>query len=55
MAPAARNGPNGTRLALAADPGGDEDEPDHRAVEEPEEQAEHHLAPAEHAEREARG
>ena len=42
-------------LALPAELGGDEDDADHRAVEEPEEQAEHHLAPAEHAEGEAEG
>ena len=51
MAPAARNGPNGRAWFLRPQLGDDEHDPDHRAVEEAEEQAEEHLAPSEPPER----
>ena len=48
--PATRNGPKGTAWFWPA-ACGDEHDPDHRAVEEPEEQAQDHLAPADAPER----
>ena len=55
IAPAARNGPKGTAWPLPAQPGRDEEDPDHRAVEEPEEQPEDQLTPADAPERQAQG
>ena len=52
-APAARNGPNGTWSLRVRSPVTIRHDADDRAVEEPEEQPEHHLAPPEPAEGEA--